>query len=53
MVANPPRLVVLTPVTARVFEGKKFLAEYIVTGPCSAAEVEEIRIADYAPKEAA
>lgn len=48
-----PRLVVITPKTARVFEGKKFLAEYQITGPFTSEDIEMIRTAVYVPKEAA
>lgn len=42
---NSPRLAVITPTTVRVFEGRKFLAEYKVLGDLSVGDVEAARTA--------
>ena len=43
---TPPRLVVITSTKLRVFEGRKFLAEYAVLGEFDAADVEAVRLTD-------
>lgn len=40
------RFVVISPTTLRVFEGRKFLAEYKVLGEFDAADIEAVRVAD-------
>lgn len=42
---KPPRLAVIAPKTLRVFEGRKFLAEYSIEGELSAEDVEAARTA--------
>lgn len=41
-----PRLAVITPTTLRVFEGRKFLAEYAIQGELTVEDVEAARMAD-------
>ena len=43
---KPPRLAVITAKTVRVFEGRKFLAEYLVQGELSAEDIEAARTSD-------
>ena len=43
---TPPRLVVITPSSLRVFEGRKFLAEYAVLGEIDALDVETVRVSN-------
>lgn len=43
---KPPRLAVITSKTLRVFEGRKFLAEYQIDGELTAEDVEAVRITD-------
>ena len=43
---TPPRFVVITFSSLRVFEGRKFLAEYAVLGEIDAFDVEAVRLAD-------
>ena len=40
------RFVVITPTLLRVFDGRKFIAEYKVCGEFDAIDVETIRVAD-------
>lgn len=40
------RFVVITPTLLRVFDGRKFMAEYKVLGEFDAADIEAVRIAD-------
>lgn len=41
-----PRFVVIAANTLRVFEGRRFLAEYAVLGEFDAADIEFVRLTD-------
>lgn len=51
MIASSLRLAVISKSTVRIFEGKKFLAEYSVHGRLSAEDIETVRTACYKKSE--